>query len=158
MGSTEQGGGEFELVAVTELKDGDVIDLMGDPHADPGHGPGAHMDTCMWQYETAFVLGEDGPGKLESPTRYRLDFVHMGGANAQDFPPEHKVKRVGHVEHQPWEPPKAGGVHSGQWRLAGLVESPGDITLHGADGHSRRQPFQHQATDYERKLREGPWQ
>ena len=102
---------EFELVAVTELQIGDVVDLEGDRYADPGHGPGEHMDTCMFQYESAVVGGEDGPGELESPTCYRLDFVHMAGANAQGFPPEHKVRRIGHDT-----PPEVRGIRSGQWR------------------------------------------
>ena len=87
-----------ELVVVTELRVGDVIDLVGDQYADPGHGPGEHMDECTYQYETCVVNGEDGPGELETADCYRLDFVHMNGSNSQGFPPAHKVLRVGHCD------------------------------------------------------------
>lgn len=60
-----------ELVAVTELVDGDVVDLEGDPFADRGHGEPDHE--CAHEFEQALVGGEDGPGALESPDCYRLD-------------------------------------------------------------------------------------
>lgn len=102
-----------EMVPVAELVAGDMINLQGDPFADPGHGPGEHMHTCMWQYEPAVVGGEDGAGELETPDCYRLDFVHMDGASSQGFPPVHLVRRVGHDA----PPSRWRGIRDGQWRL-----------------------------------------
>lgn len=80
-----------ELVPVTELRENDMIDLTGDPHADPGHGWDGHDCKFPDGVDLTVVGGEDGPGELETPGCYRVD--HWYGAHG--FPPEHKVRRVG---------------------------------------------------------------
>jgi GNAT superfamily N-acetyltransferase len=80
-----------ELVPVTELRENDMVDLTGDPYADPGHGTEGHDCRFPDGADLTVVGGEDGPGKLESPTCYRLDHWH----GAHGFPPEHKLRKMG---------------------------------------------------------------
>lgn len=79
-----------ELVPVTGLAVGDLIDLEGDPFADPHHTDPDHL--CLHEFEYVLVgdLFGYGPGELETPDCYRLDYE--GGACG--FPPEHRLARV----------------------------------------------------------------
>lgn len=72
----------METKAVKDLKPGDVIDLEGDPFADP--------DLCPdFEYEHVIVAG----GELETATCYRLD---IEGCNSVGFPSDHMVPYVRH--------------------------------------------------------------
>lgn len=96
---------EYELVAVTELEPGDLVDLEGDPFADPGHGVDPEHD-CPWQFEGA-VVGDyylETPGELETPDCFRLDY--QGGACG--FPTQHRLPRMARRLPE-WVGPPEGG-------------------------------------------------
>lgn len=78
-----------EWVAVTDLRVGDLVDLEGDPYADPGHGNPDHH--CGYEFELTHVgdLFGDRPGEHETANCYRLDYE--GGACG--FPPDHRLSR-----------------------------------------------------------------
>lgn len=71
-----------EPVTVVDLQSGDLIDLYGDPYADPDKDPG-----LCYEYETVEVLG----GERETAGTYRVD--HSSGSFG--CPPDHQVKRTG---------------------------------------------------------------
>lgn len=68
----------MRLIKVSEVKVGDMLDLEGDPHADPGR------DNIMLEHELATVLEIDHEGT--GCTVLYCDGISCG------FPPDHMVK------------------------------------------------------------------
>jgi hypothetical protein len=75
-----------QLVAVEELRDGDLIDLHGDPYADVGD----HADAGTFEYELVEVVSVE----VETSTCVRVDLANLGGFG---FPPGHRVLWIGSV-------------------------------------------------------------
>lgn len=68
-----------EWVVVTELREGDLVDLEGDAYADDGEHP-------TLEFEYALVVG---PNERETDECYRVDFDH----DSVGFPIDHRVIR-----------------------------------------------------------------
>jgi hypothetical protein len=88
---------ETELVPVTALADGDLVDLASDKYADAGHGTPGHV--CPYESEYLRVGDDNG-----CPGRYAV-FV-MGGPGIYWFPVNHNVRRQRQGGEQPpdWKP------------------------------------------------------
>lgn len=75
-----------KLVPVEKLKVGDLIDLAGDPYADPkGNNP-----TFEFEYVNVGDLYGESAGEQETPKCYRLDYD--GGSCG--FPTGHRVRKI----------------------------------------------------------------
>lgn len=74
----------YEHVPVTELREGDLVDLEDDRYADPDR------DSRVFPYELAVVLGSE----QETPECVRVDFDH----DSVGFPTNHYVYRRVSVE------------------------------------------------------------
>jgi hypothetical protein len=72
---------ESILCKAIDLREGDYVDLEGDPFADP------RRDSAYFRYEYAMVNGVD----IETPT---CVCVWIDGVDAFGFPPDHIIKRV----------------------------------------------------------------
>lgn len=82
---------ETELVSVTELVAGDLIDLEGDPLIDPRHGEQGHV--CHFAFEL-IVVGDDyeRAGAPAGPGLYHL-YV-QGGPGAYLLADTHQIRRA----------------------------------------------------------------
>lgn len=80
----------MELVAISDLRIGDAIDLEGDPIADPDR------DTILFQCELVTVA---------SYIRETPQCVAIGieGVDVIGFPPEHRVQRMPREQLHPGE-------------------------------------------------------
>jgi hypothetical protein len=79
-------------LAVTELAAGDLVDLQGDPYADPGHGDSDHM--CEYEHGLLEVgnYDEEAGEWGDEPGTYEV-FV-QGPPYGYYFPAAHRLNRV----------------------------------------------------------------
>jgi hypothetical protein len=69
---------DIQLVPARDVREGDMIDLEGDPFADDGQHP-------EHEFEFAIVEGSE----LETPECIRIDF----DSTSVGFPPDHMLRR-----------------------------------------------------------------
>ncbi len=146
-------GREAQMVTVTDLATGDLIEMAGDPIYDPAH-PHTDGSACSHAWAGYFVVGDKfgDAGELERPDLYSV--FHERGSFG--FPLDHKVWRVGTTEtgatvldlHE-WVTddgnlcPESGGAHEldepatvkawreGKWQFVTIV-----VKVLDADGMS----------------------
>jgi hypothetical protein len=77
-----------EMIRADAVQVGDLLDLEGDPHADPEKGGGIELPTNSFEFELAEVT---------EVVRETADCIRIGGPGfLVGFPVDHMLKRMGH--------------------------------------------------------------